>query len=58
MPGDMLDAVINAKSAEEREKALRALEKVGVDRYTADVLVSAGVYVFPKNCQGCKSKGK
>lgn len=39
MLSDMIADLITAKTEEERETAYRNLEKVGVDRWTANLLV-------------------
>lgn len=39
MFSDLINELINAKSDNETERAYKRLEKIGVDRVTADVLV-------------------
>lgn len=36
---ELLLALINAKTDKEKESAYRALERVGMDRFTANVLI-------------------
>lgn len=36
---DILMGIINAKTDKEKERLYRILEKVGMDRYTANVLI-------------------
>lgn len=37
---NLLEALINAKTEKEKEKAYKSLERLGVDRNTANVLIS------------------
>ena len=46
---DMISDIINAANAKEREKAYRILERVGMDRYTANVLAKELYKTLKKN---------
>lgn len=41
MLSDMINEIIDARNKEERERAFKNLEKVGVDRRTACVMAAA-----------------